>query len=162
VPAPGHDALLTEAVIYFFVIALVLRRTLTTQTMRVANLPIFAVVIVVVLGVFISRLPASSYSAIAIAIGVVLGVGLGYLRGRHSVVTAGPRPGTVFVKGSPLLAAIIVVALLARLGARFLFPEGSVVGNALIGGLLAFAALSVGVARMMLYVAARRVIAPAV
>jgi len=153
---------LIKAVVYVVIIALFLRRTLTTQTMRVTALPILAVVFVVLGGVGIAYTPPSPYAAVAIAIGIVLGVALGYLRGRHSQVTPGPRPGTIRVKASPVLSAVIILALLVRVGMRYVFKNDPLTADAISDGAIAFAVLSVAVARLMLFGAARRVIAPAI
>jgi hypothetical protein len=152
---------LIQAVVYLVVIALFLRRTLTTQTMRVTVLPVVALLFVVIGGLGIAYTPRSPYSVVAIAIGIVMGLVLGYLRGRHSHVTLGPRPGTIRVKSSPVLAAVIILALLVRVGIRYLFKNDPLTGYAISDGTIAFAVLSVAVARLMLFLAARRFIAPA-
>lgn len=153
---------LTQAVIYLVIIALFLRRTLTTQTMRVVALPVIGILYVAIAAFAIFYTPKSSAEWIAIPVGVVLGVVLGYLRGRHSTVTPGPRPGTIRVKASPVLAAIVILALILRLGVRTLLPTLGDATFAISDGAIAFAALSVAVARLMLYFTARRMIAPAV
>jgi len=157
----------TTIVIYVIVIALVLRRTLTTQTMRVASLPVLAVVYAAVAIYLVAigsprSLLTSPVLWIALAIGVALGAVLGYLRGRHSVVTPGPRPGTVRVKAAPFLAAVLVIAVLMRLGIRSLMPGHSDLGIAISDGLIMFAALSVIIGRLLLFFAARRLIARAI
>ncbi len=151
----------TQALIYLVVIALFLRRTLTTQTMRVTVLPVVAVGFIVIGGIAIVYSPRTPYQFVAVAIGIVLGLGLGYLRGRHSHVTPGPRPGTIRVKASPVLAAVIILALVVRLGIKYFFAKDPETGFALSDGTIAFAVVSVAVARLMLFFAARRVIAPA-
>jgi len=152
---------LIQGVIYLVAIALFLRRTLTTQTMRVTVLPVVAVLFILVAGLGIAYTPSTPLEWIAIPIGVVLGAVLGYFRGIHSVVTPGQKPGTIRVKASPVLAAVIILALLARLGARYLFVHDPQTGFAISDGTIAFAALSIAIARMMLFIAARRIIAPA-
>jgi hypothetical protein len=152
----------SQALIYLVVIALFLRRTLTTQTMRVNVLPVIAILFVVIGGLGIAYSPRTPYQIVAVAIGVVLGIILGYFRGRHSHVTPGPKPGTIRVKASPVLAAVIIAALVIRLGVRYAFVNDPLTGFAISDGTIAFAVLSVAVARMMLFFAARRVIAPAV
>jgi len=151
-----------QVVIYLVVIGLFLRRVLTTQTMRVTVLPVVAVAFIVLGGFGIAYSPRTPYQLVAVAIGIVLGIVLGYLRGRHSQVTPGPRPGTIRVKSSPVLAAVIIAALVVRLGVRYAFVNDPATGFAISDGTIAFAVLSVAVARMMLFFAARRIIAPAV
>ncbi len=153
---------LTQAVVYLVVIALLLRRTLTTQTMRVTMLPVVATVFVVGAGLGIAYTPPAPLEWVAIPIGIVLGAVLGYFRGIHSVVTPGQKPGTIRVKASPVLAAIVILALLVRLGVRYVFAHDPQTGFAFSDGTIAFAALSVAVQRLMLFFAARRIIAPAV
>jgi len=157
-----HRQAWIQAVVYLFVIALFLRRTLTTQTMRVVALPVIAIIFVLAAAAGIIYTPASPAAWITVPIGVVLGAVLGYFRGLHSAVTPGPKPGTIRVKASPVLSVIVIAALLFRLGIRFLFANDPATGFAVSDGTLAFAALSVSVARLMLFFAARRTIATAV
>jgi hypothetical protein len=146
--------------VYAVVVGLILRRTLTAQTMRVGALPVVAVFFVLIGGFAIANTPQTPGEWIAVPIGAVFGAGLGYLRGRHSTVTAGTKPGTIRVKGSPLLAGIILAALAVRAGIRSLMPGHSAAAFAIADGTIAFAVLSVAVARLMLYFAARRTAAP--
>jgi hypothetical protein len=150
-----------QVVIYLVAIALFLRRTLTAQTMRVTMLPVIALAFIVFGGLGIAYSPRTPDQVVAVAIGIVLGIVFGYLRGRHSNVTLGTKPGTIRVKSSPLLAAVIILALVVRLGVRYAFVNDPLTGFAISDGTIAFAVLSVAVARLMLFFAARSVIASA-
>ncbi len=131
------QAQLYPALITLVVLALIVRRTLRTQTVRV-----WALIAVPAL--------------LLIAAGALAGAGLGYARGRHSTVTRGPSPGTLVVQGSPLLATILVAAFGLRFIARMTLGTTGPLGLALSDAFVVFAAASVAVARGMLFFAWRR------
>jgi len=148
------STLLITVVALFFI----LRRTLTTQTMRVWALALIPALVVVLAIFVISVTPVSMGGVIAIVIGALLGVVVGYFRGIHSVVKLGPRPGTIVVKGSVVLAIILVAAFAVRFGVRYVFGHDPQMGNAVSDAVIVFAAFSVAVGRGMLFFAYRRLL----
>jgi hypothetical protein len=142
------------AVLYF-----VIRRMLTTQTMPVWRLAVIPVVLVVFAIAVVARKPITVTGIIAMIVGALAGAVLGYYRSYHSDVKLGPRPGTIVVKGS----VILVLIILAAVGAKYVLsfapgtnPEMSV---ALGDASFIFGITSVIVARGMLYVRYRRLLA---
>jgi len=141
-----------------FALALIVRRTLTTQTVRVWALlavPIF--IVVVGISVIAVTPPTSALDVGILIIATLAGVGLGYARGIHSRVELGPRPGTIIVQGNVLLVIILVVAFVVRYAVRG-YVGGGHTGIVVSDAFILFAAASVGVARAMLFVTYRRLI----
>jgi hypothetical protein len=58
--------------------------------------------------------------AVAVMIGIVAGIVVGWLVVASTTVQTGPRPQTLILHGSWITVVIWVVALVARLGVRFL------------------------------------------
>jgi len=147
---------LTALFIGVLVIGLVVRRTLVTQTMRVWALSIAPILYAVIAGAAISVRPITVPAVIAIAIGLIAGGFLGYLRGVHTQVKAGPRPGTVVVKGSIVLVAILLGAFAIRYGLALYFARDPITVAAIGDGAISFAAGSLIVGRAMVYFAYQR------
>jgi hypothetical protein len=156
-PQP-HPQLIT-GLITLALVALVIRRTLRTQTVRVwALVAVPLLLIAVAVSVVAATPPTSPAGAAVIAAGALAGAALGYARGLHSTVKLGARPGTLIVQGNVLLAVILVAAFGLRFGVRA-FASGGGPGLALSDAFVVFAAASVAVARAMLFFAWRRLIA---
>jgi len=157
-PAQGHPQLIT-GLIALAIVALVVRRTLRTQTVRVwALVAVPLLLIAVAVSVVVATPPTSPAGALVIAAGALAGAALGYARGVHSTVKLGARPGTLTVEGNVLLVVILVASFGLRFSVRA-FAAGGSPGLALSDAFVVFAAASVAVARAMLFFTWRRLIA---
>ncbi len=148
---------LYSALATLVVLALIVRRTLGTQTVRVWALVAVPVLVLVVAAMVLAATPPKDpLGFCVIVLGIVAGAALGYARGRHSKVTLGPRPGTLVVQGNVVLVAILVAAFAVRFVVRATLGAGGTLGLALSDALIVFATASVAVARGMLFFAWRR------
>jgi hypothetical protein len=162
-----HQSQQTLSTILFTLIALVfvVRRTLTTQTMRVWALALIPALIIV-LAIFAttaqqftqSARPFNAVDIIILCLSALAGAVLGYFRGLHSEVKLGPRPGTIVVRGSVVLVIILVAAFAVRFLVRYIFSHDAQLGIVVSDAAIIFAAASVAVGRGMLYVAYRRLL----
>ncbi len=151
------QAQLYSALVTLVVLALIVRRTLGTQTVRVWALIAVPVLVLVVAGMVLAATPPKSALGVFIIVcGAIPGAALGYARGRHSKVSLGPRPGTLVVQGNVVLVAILVAAFAVRFVVRVTLGTGGTLGLALSDALVVFATASVAVARGMLYLAWRK------
>jgi hypothetical protein len=151
------QAQLYPAVITLVVLALIVRRTLRTQTVRVwALVAVPALISVVAATVVAATPPKSALGVLIIAGGALAGALLGYVRGRHTSVTLGPRPGTLVVQGNVVLVAILVAAFAVRFVVRLTLGTTGPLSLVLSDAFVVFAAASVAVARGMLFFAWRR------
>jgi hypothetical protein len=156
-PQP-HPQLIT-GLIALAILALIVRRTLRTQTVRVwALIAVPLLLIAAAVSVVAATPPTSPAGAAAIVAGALAGAALGYARGFHSTVKLGARPGTLIVQGNVLLVVILVAAFSVRFAVRAFASAGGP-GLALSDAFVVFAAASVAVARAMLFFAWRRLIA---
>ncbi|GAC1583727.1 MAG: hypothetical protein NVS3B28_03680 [Candidatus Velthaea sp.] len=143
-----------------FVLALIIRRTLTTQTVRVWALVVVPLLIAFVALTVISATPPSSVLGVAaIVLAAIAGAALGYARGIHSKVELGPKPGTLIVQGNVLLVLILVAAFAVRYAVRSYVGAAGPAGILVSDAFIVFAAASVGVARAMLFFTWRRLVA---
>lgn len=147
---PVQQPAALTAIIYVVVIGLFVWRMARPQKMSVLRLWITPVIL---LGLTGFSIWANMYASIlngqapqpyweiaaVLLVGAVLGVPLGFLRGRHSEVRPTERPGVMYVHSSPLIIGIWIAAFVLRALLRSYLPHSQ--GMAALGGdgLLAFA-----------------------
>ena len=154
----SHEQVVT-GLITLAVLGLIARRTLRTQTVRVwALVAVPLVLVIIAIGTVVALPPVSLAAAATLALSALAGAALGYARGKHSTVRLGPRPGTLVVQGNVFLVVILVAAFAGRLLVRTVAGQTEL-GMALSDAFIVLAAVSVSVARGMLYVAWRRLVA---
>jgi hypothetical protein len=157
--------LLPTILVTLLALVFVVRRTLTTQTMRVWALALIPALIIV-LAIFSTAAqqftrfarPFTFVDIIILVLSAAAGCVLGYFRGLHSEVKLGPRPGTIVVKGSLVLVIILVAAFAVRFLVRYIFSSDEQLGIVVSDAAIIFAAGSVAVGRGMLFVAYRRLL----
>lgn len=138
------------AIIYAVVIALLVWRVARPQRMSVWRLW-FMPIVLLALTVFsvwgnqyasalTGQTPPPAWEiAIVLILGAVLGIPLGFLRGRHSEVKPGGRPGVMYVHSSPFIIIIWLAAFVARASLRAFMPHAGPAASLAGDGLLAFA-----------------------
>lgn len=139
------------------VLALIVRRTLRTQTVRIWTLVAVPILLLIVACTVVAATPPTSVRGIVvIAIGALAGAGLGYTRGLHSKVTLGPKPRTLVVQGNVALVVILIAAFALRFVVRTTVGSSGPLSLAFSDAFVVFAAVSVAVARGMLFFTWRR------
>jgi Protein of unknown function (DUF1453) len=140
----------TTAILYVIVIALFVWRMARPQRTSVLRLWIMPLSLVVLTGLSIwaniyasalqGQMPPPYWEIAAVLfVGALLGVPLGFLRGRHSEVKPTERAGVMYVHSSPVIIVVWLAAFVARAALRAYLPHAQS-GAALGGdGLLAFA-----------------------
>ncbi len=147
---PVQQPAALTALIYVVVIALFVWRMARPQRMSVVRLWITPIILLALTGfsiwatVYASALsgqapPPDWQIAAVLGLGAVLGIPLGLLRGRHTDVRPTECRGVMYVRSSPLIIGIWLVAFVARAILRAYLPHAQ--GAAALGGdgLLAFA-----------------------
>jgi len=138
-------------------LALVIFRNMRPQTMNISRLWLMPVILLVLVGVSFwataIELPRALLwlPVVAIVIGLVIGIPFGILRGRHSKMRAGKKPGTIIVEPSAITLILFFVAFAARYLMRFFVPSAGPIAIAPADGFLAFAIASVVASRYVLY-----------
>lgn len=142
--------LATTAIVYAVAIALLVWRMARPQRMSVLRLSLMPIVLLLLTflsiwaNVYASAMagqapPPDWEIAAVLGIGAVLGIPLGFLRGRHSEVKPTDRPGSMYVHSSPVIVIVWIAAFVARAALRAVLPHAQ--SEAALGGdgLLAFA-----------------------
>lgn len=149
-PSVHQPPFATTALIYVVAVAIFMWRLIRPQRTSVVRLAVVSVILLVITAFSIyANAIASAFQgapaapaweiAAVIAIGAVLGIPLGILRGRHSEVKATDKPGVLYIHSSPFIIAIWLVAFLARAAIRAFMPHAGGSAGVWSDGLLAFA-----------------------
>ena len=138
-------------------LALVIFRNLRPQTLTISRLWLVPAILLLLVAVSFwataMELPSMQLwiPAVAVAIGLAVGIPFGLLRGRHSKIRAGDKPGTIIVQPSAITLILFFVAFAARYLIRFFMPAAGPITIAPADGFLAFAIASIVASRYVLY-----------
>lgn len=150
------DANRLNLLIYAVIILLVLFRASRPQRISVTRMWIFAGILmlagvgVVYESVVVFHSPAWEI-VVAVVLGLLAGIPLGLLRGRHTQVCATDRHGVMRLGPSWATALIYVGAFVARAVIRQFVPPTSAVGMVVSDGLIVFAIGIVGATYYSIY-----------
>jgi ABC-type uncharacterized transport system permease subunit len=105
-------------------IALVVRRSMTSRAVRVQTMWIMPAILLSVACATLatSRMPGPIALA-AFVVAALAGGGVGYLRARHLELSVDPETGAISSKATPIGAILIVGLVLIRIGLKYAFPE---------------------------------------
>ncbi len=111
-------------IVPLLIVALILRRSMSTRKVRVNLMWIRPAVLLVLAGVTLAASPMPGPIALAAFVAAaVVGAGFGYLRARHLELSVDPATGTVTSKSTPIGTILIVGLVVLRLGLKYAFPE---------------------------------------
>jgi len=152
-----HQQNLMTYLIIIAALALVVFRNLRPQKLTASRLWLMPAVLLVLALVSLwataQQTPPHALwiSAVAILLGVIVGIPFGIIRGRHSKLRAGDRPGIFIVEQSAITMIVFLIAFGARYLIRFFVPAAGPGLIASADGFLAFAIVSIVTARYILY-----------
>lgn len=144
------------ALIYVVVIALFVWRMMRPARVSAARLWARPAILVILTAVVIwadekvTPSPAWEIAAVTLA-GVLAGIPLGIVRGRHSEVKGTEKPGVYYVHSSPLVVIVWVVALLARAVIRYAMPQAAHGATIWTLALLGFATSAIAVSAYLIH-----------
>lgn len=150
------DANRVNLIIYAIVILLVLFRASRPQRTSVTRMWIFAGILMLAgVGVIYESIVVFASPAweivVAVVLGLLAGIPLGLLRGRHTQVSATERHGVMRLGPSWATALIYVGAFAARAVIRMFLPPASAIGMVVSDGLIVFAIGIVGATYYSVY-----------
>ena len=151
-----HASPLTYLII-LTALALVIFRNMRPQTMNISRLWLMPLILLVLVAVSFwatsVELPVSMIwlPVVAVIVGLAVGIPFGILRGRHSKMRAGDKPGIIIVEPSAITLILFFVAFAARYLIRFFMPTAGPIAIAPADGFLAFAIASVIASRFILF-----------
>ena len=153
-------------VIIAVVLALRLRSMSRERPLKVGTLWVVPAIYLLVVGSMLVSLPPSSTGWLLLAIGLAIGTGVGWYRGRFIHIERHPETGELTQRASPIAMLLLVVLILLRVGARAIFGQTAVThpGSSAILLTDAFIGFALGLlsaTRLELYLRARRLLSAA-
>lgn len=151
--------------IVLLVVFLRIRRMSQHRPLRVEWLWVMPVLLLVIAGLVMAQTPLAGLDWLWLIPPFLIGAGLGYWRGRLTMVTVDPETHALTSKASPAALYLLVAVIAVRLGLRYLLAaEGSNLhlNAALItDAFLVFAVGVVAVQRIEVWIRARKLLAEA-
>lgn len=156
------------AVLPFVVIAIVLalrfRSMSRERPLRIATLWIVPVIYLLIAGSMMFAVPPSPPGWGLLALGLVIGIAVGWHRGKLIRIERDPDSGELRQRASPLAMLLLVALVVLKLGARAIFGETAVAhpgsgAMLLTDAFIGFALGLLSATRLELYLRARRILA---
>jgi hypothetical protein len=163
----AHGNWLT-AVLPFVIIAVVvglrLRSMSRERPLKLSTLWVVPVVYLLLVGWMLFALPPTALGWGLLVLGLIIGAGLGWHRGKMIRIDRNPETGELRQKASPLAMMLLLALIVLKLGARAIFGE-TAAGHPASGAMLltdAFIGFALGrlsATRLELYLRAQKLIA---
>ena len=145
--------------IIVIVLALRLRKMGQMRPLKLASLWIVPVVYLIVAALMFALLPPTGWVALASAVGLVLGGGVGWQRGKMMYIEVEPETHALNQKASPAAMFFLIALIIVRTGARSVLGQtGGVSPAMLTDPLIAFALGMLSVQRIEMYLRAKRLL----
>ena len=146
-----------------FVLAMVVRRSLRGQRLKVDRLWVIPVLLIVAAVMTIVQSPPQDPAMIlALVLAALAGAGVGWQRGRLTRINLDPDTGVLTSKASPAAVLLIVAVFAVRYGLRFWLTQNPHKGGqALVAtdALLLFGVGMIAVARIEMWIRCKRLMA---
>lgn len=164
---PIHQTWLTLLLpfaIIAVVVALRLRSMSRERPLKVRSLWVVPVVYLLLVGWMLFAMPPTAAGWALVGVGVVIGAGLGWQRGKMIHIERDSETCELRQKASPLAMLLLVALIVLKLGARAIFGEGAAAqpGSSamlLTDAFIGFALGLLSATRLELYLRARRLLA---
>ncbi len=129
------------------------------RPLKLGSLWIVPVVYLIVAALMFAQLPATGWVALASAVSLVLGAGVGWQRGKMMDIHVEPETHALNQKASPAAMVFLIALIIVRAGARSVLGQtGSVSPAMLTDPLIAFALGMLSVQRIEMYLRAKRLL----
>jgi membrane protein CcdC involved in cytochrome C biogenesis len=145
--------------IIVFVMALRLRKMGQTRPLKLGGLWIVPALYLVVAALMFVQLPPTGWVAIASAVALLLGAGVGWQRGKMMHIHVDPETHALNQRASPAAMFFLIALIIVRAGARSVLGQtGGVSPAMLTDPLIAFALGMFSVQRIEMYLRAKRLL----
>jgi hypothetical protein len=156
---PNWTSYAVTLVIIIVVMALRFRRMGRMRPLNLSSLWVVPALYVAVAALMFIQLPPTGWVAIATAIGLLVGAGVGWMRGKMMHIHVDPQTHALNQKASPAAMLFLLALVAIRLAARSLLGEqGSVSPAMLTDPLVAFALGMFTLTRLEMYLRAKRLL----
>lgn len=163
-PAGNWLTALLPFVIIAVVVGLRLRSMSKERPLKIQTLWVIPVVYLLLVGWMLFALPPTLVGWGLLALGLVIGAGLGWHRGKLIRIDRDTETGELRQKASPLAMLLLVALIVLKLGARAIFGETAAAqpGSSamlLTDAFIGFALGLLSATRLELYLRAKRLLA---
>ena len=163
----AHGNWLTAAlpfVIIAVVVGLRLRSMSRERPLKIGTLWVVPAVYLLLVGWMLFALPPTPLGWALLAAGLVVGIGLGWHRGKLIRIDRNPETGELRQKASPLAMILLLALIVLKLGARAIFGEtaaGHPASSAMLltDAFIGFALGLLSATRLELYLRAQKLLA---
>jgi len=159
---PVHQTWISYAItigVIIVVMALRMRRMGKIRPLKLETLWVVPAIYLVVAVLMFVQLPPTGWVAIAAAIGLVIGAGVGWQRGKMMHIHVDPETHALNQKASPAAIFFLIALILVRMAARSLLGQESGVSPAMLTDpLIAFALGMFTLQRVEMYLRAKRLV----
>jgi membrane protein CcdC involved in cytochrome C biogenesis len=159
---PVHQTWISYAItigVIIVVMALRMRRMGKMRPLKLETLWVVPAIYLVVAVLMFVQLPPTGWVAIAAAIGLVIGAGVGWERGKMMHIHVDPETHALNQKASPAAIFFLIALILVRMAARSLLGQESGVSPAMLTDpLIAFALGMFTLQRVEMYLRAKRLV----
>ena len=146
-----------------FVLAMVVRRSLRGQRLRVDRLWVIPVLLVLAAVMTIAQAPPTDPATVmALAFAALVGAAVGWQRGRLTRINLDPATGILTSQASPAAVVLIVALFAVRFGLKMWLSQNSAHSAQAVGAtdaLLLFGVGVIAVARIEMWIRCRRLMA---
>lgn len=159
---PVHQTWVTYAVtigIIVIVMALRMRRMGQMRPLKLGGLWVVPAIYLLVAALMFAQLPPTGWVAVASVVGLAIGAGVGWQRGKMMHIHVDPETHALNQKASPAAMIFLIALIVVRSGARSLLgQEGDVSPAMLTDPLIAFALGMFTLTRLEMYLRAKRLL----
>lgn len=159
---PVHQTWISYAItigVIIVVMALRMRRMGKIRPLKLETLWVVPAIYLVVAVLMFVQLPPTGWVAITAAIGLVIGAGVGWQRGKMMHIHVDPETHALNQKASPAAIFFLIALILVRMAARSLLGQESGVSPAMLTDpLIAFALGMFTLQRVEMYLRAKRLV----
>jgi membrane protein CcdC involved in cytochrome C biogenesis len=159
---PIHQTWVSYAItigIIVVIMGLRMRRMGTMRPLKLGGLWIVPAIYLVVAALMFAQLPPTGWVAIASAVGLLIGAGLGWQRGKMMHIHVDPETHSLNQKASPAAMFFLIALIVVRMGARSVLGQGGGVSPAMLTDpLIAFALGMFTLQRVEMYLRAKRLL----
>jgi hypothetical protein len=159
---PVHQTWISYAItigVIIVVMALRMRRMGKMRPLKLETLWVVPAIYLVVAVLMFVQLPPTGWVAIAAAIGLVIGAGVGWQRGKMMHIHVDPETHALNQKASPAAMFFLIALIIVRKGGQVLLgTEAGVSPAMLTDPLIAFALGMFTLTRLEMYLRAKRLL----
>jgi membrane protein CcdC involved in cytochrome C biogenesis len=162
---PVHQSWVSTAITIAFIVVIMtlrMRRMGRMRPLKLGSLWVVPAIYAVVAALMFVQLPPTGWTAIASIVGVVIGAGVGWQRGKMMHIQVDPETHALNQKASPAAMIFLIALIIVRTLARSVLGQAGGLSPAMLTDpLIGFALGMFTLTRLEMYLRAKRLLAKA-